>query len=393
MLSAKKVSLVSAHGKKQLKFYDDLRLIDVLHLNQIPWSAVSCYINSRNGNLRLHSNLSSKISEIPDDQVVFMYQRNIDPLMYQQNEYTESHIDDCVASYFYQKVTSTEVSETFLKGLTEDDCKFVVRSNVHEFLRSQFSPANNKVVVGVSGGGDSNALLHGLCSFEDFEMEIFPVIIKGLPEWNLGVDRARELCKLYGLDLKVIEEDEVKRVLNIPQDKKTLLDRFESVFKKDDFEVLASLLIRLSIESYAKELGIENTMIGANMDDKLAEAIFSFVNNDKFLPIPSRKIGRFTIHYPLWKVPKVIIDGCFPKYSKENYETRYPSFSPGRTLYYQMAYSIISQFQGIPERILDTVSKRAEQTDFFFDHDLGFHVLEHVPIDTKHKFLKMLRTQ
>ena len=62
-------------------------------------------------------------------------------------------------------------------------------------------------------------------------------------------------------------------------------------------------------------------------------------------------------------------------------------------LYYQMAYSIISQFPGIPERILDTVSNRAEQKDFLFDNDLGFHVLENVPIDTKHKFLKMLRTQ
>lgn len=58
-----------------------------------------------------------------------------------------------------------------------------------------------------------------------------------------------------------------------------------------------------------------------------------------------------------------------------------------------MAYSIISQFPGIPERILDTVSNRAEQKDFLFDNDLGFHVLENVPIDTKHKFLKMLRTQ
>jgi RimJ/RimL family protein N-acetyltransferase len=49
-------------------------------------------------------------------------------------------------------------------------------------------------------------------------------------------------------------------------------------------------------------------------------------------PFPRRVVDGVSIFYPLYRCPKRILDGCFPKYSLENYENRYPSHLHGRAL-------------------------------------------------------------
>jgi hypothetical protein len=54
-------------------------------------------------------------------------------------------------------------------------------------------------------------------------LKIVPVIIKGIPDWDNGVPRAKELCDQYGLSLRILEEDEVCKLLNIKPGKKALI--------------------------------------------------------------------------------------------------------------------------------------------------------------------------
>lgn len=389
-----KVFLVSAHGKRELKSFPSLTLLEILHLNQIPWCSVSTYLfgpGRTDGELfpKLHMNLDALPGGV--DEVRFYYQRNVDASVSQQTDFRQVSTEGITTSQcFYQGTSSKAVAQPVLKDLSSDDCQTIVAARVHEFLRN-YVAAGSKIVIGVSGGGDSNALLHGLSTFQDFPVALHPVIIKGLPEWDAGVHRAQELCNNYGLDLTIVEERDVRGALGMGGSKH-LLERFQKWFQKDDFEILASLLIRLSLKKQADLIGTNQVVIGANCDDLLSEYFHGVCTSLKFHGIPVRLIGELKILYPLWMVPKIIIDGCFPKYSLENYETRYPSFAPGRNLYYHMSYTFMSTFPGMGERILQNISRLPGEflATYPFDADLGFHVLEHVPLPVKHTFMKML---
>jgi len=95
---------------------------------------------------------------------------------------------------------------------------------------------------------------------------------------------------------------------------------------------------------------------------------------------------------PLWMCPKRIIDGCFPKYSLDNYEARYPCFSLGRNLYYSVIYTIQSSYPGFPEQMARGLSQLAakDPVEYHLDEQLGFYVERMVPLALRHKFKKML---
>lgn len=70
------------------------------------------------------------------------------------------------------------------------------------------------------------------------------------------------------------------------------------------------------------------------------------------MPTPYRTIGDLTVVYPMYLVPKKIGDGAYPTYSLENYESRNPSFSGGRSAYYHLAYSLSDILPGIDLSLL-----------------------------------------
>jgi hypothetical protein len=108
--------------------------------------------------------------------------------------------------------------------------------------------------------------------------------------------------------------------------------------------------------------------------------------------MPVRRIGDVSLLMPLWLCPKRIIDGCFPKYSLDNYEARYPCFSLGRNLYYSVVYSMQSQFPGFIEQLAQGFSTAASENpvEYTYDEQLGFHVERLVPLALRRKFQKMV---
>jgi len=43
---------------------------------------------------------------------------------------------------------------------------------------------------------------------------------------------------------------------------------------------------------------------------------------------------------PLWEIPKIILDACYPKYSIENYQERMDTTTFQRGIIYYLAHSI-----------------------------------------------------
>ncbi|ESX79998.1 hypothetical protein [Mesorhizobium sp. LSHC414A00] len=391
------VSVVTSHGRQILSWQGEERVVDLLNRYQIPWSAVSIYATRHSGEKPV---LCPCLDAVADDlgafsELLLYFNRNINPFIFSLGEFKVAAANDTLSEateYFYQKLDNEHSSaEVILKKLSPDECRTIIAERVRETIK-QVIPVGSKLVVGVSGGGDSNAMLYGLSQIPEHELSVHPVIIKGIPDWDLGVPRARELCNTYGLNLTIIDEGEVRALLGISSDGVSLIERFEREFKGDDFEFMGTLLIRLALSKVARTIGTQFIATGLNVEDVLCENLFRITNGMKPAMVPARNIGETILAFPLWLCPKRIIDGCFPKLSLDNYDARYPCFSLGRNIYYSMIYTLQSQYPGFVERMARGLSELAEKDPIIhtFDEQLGVHVERFVPFPLRQKFLRML---
>jgi tRNA(Ile)-lysidine synthase TilS/MesJ len=392
------VSVVTAHGRQPLASEGDERLIDVLNRHGVPWSAVSVYrVPKSGGDQQLVSALDAKLADLADTAELLLYfNRNVNPFLFSLARWKTVDSADPTGpdatEYVYQRLDNARGNaDVYLKKLSPPECRSAIAARVADTVR-EVLPAGSHLVIGVSGGGDSNSLLYGLSRLVDHGLTLHPVIIKGIPDWDQGVPRAQELCASYGLDLRIMDENEVKGLLGIPEDSTPLIDRFEREFPGDDFEFLGTLLIRLALARHARDVGTRYICTGLNLEDVLCENMFRISTGLPPAPVPVREIGDVTLVLPLWQCPKRIIDGCFPKYSLANYQARYPCFSLGRNLYYSIVYSMQSQFPGFPEQLARGLSELAAQapTLYTLDEQLGFHVERFVPLPLRARFLRML---
>ncbi|MDQ3935707.1 MAG: hypothetical protein M3340_13865 [Actinomycetota bacterium] len=391
------VSIVTAHGRQPLRSIGNERLIDLLNRHNVAWSAVAIYVVPRaGGEAKLADCLDAQLDEMSDAaEILLYYNRNINPFSFSLEDFKVVPSADPGApgtEYFYQRLDNDRsASEAMLKKLTPEECRSVIADRVADTIREHM-PDGGDLVAGVSGGGDSNALLYGLTKLRDEGLNVHPTIIKGIPDWDAGVPRAQELCESYDLDLVVLEEPDVKALLGMPDDGVPLIDRFEREFKGDDFEFLGTLLIRLALAKRARDLGTPYMCTGLNLEDVLCESMFRISSGMKPAPFPAREIGDVTLVFPLWLCPKRIIDGCFPKFSLDNYEARYPGFSLGRNLYYSVVYAIQSQFPGYVEQLAQGLSQLSmeDPVTYTYHEQLGFHTERFVPFPLLRKFQRML---
>jgi tRNA(Ile)-lysidine synthase TilS/MesJ len=393
------ISVVTSHGRQELDARPGERLLDVLLRHSVPWSAVAIYVVSPDGgDPVLTPCLDTRTDEFePGSQVLLYFNRNVNPFLFSVADITTIASADPSAEateYVYQKLDNkTGAAEAFLKKLSPDECRSIIVDRVGETVRAHI-PAGSTIVVGVSGGGDSNALLYGLSQLADHDITVRPMILLGIPDWDAGLPRARALCEKYGLELTVVDAERTKELLGIPRDSTDLIDRFEREFQGDDFEFLGTLLIRLALSATARELGTPYICTGVNLEDIVCENLFRVSSGMKPAAFPTREIEDVTLLLPLWLCPKRIIDGCFPKYSLDNYDARYPCFSLGRNLYYSVVYQLQSRFPGYLEQLARGMSELSMSDPVIYrtHPQLGFPVERDVPFPLLHRFQRMLRS-
>jgi len=241
-----------------------------------------------------------------------------------------------------------------LAQMTQAECLSFVRRSVADVFASRPELASEPLVVGVSGGGDSNCLLSVICECVPRE-NVIPVMMLGIPDWDSQRQQAEALCRDLGLGLTIVQTTQVAEFCGIRSVDELRL-RFAEEYPDVDREFLGTWMLRRVLCGYARTHGSSYVCIGANREDLVGECLARIANAKLPLPAPFRCIGGVTLVYPMWKVPKKIGDAVHISYSLRNYEARTPSFNVGRSLYYFLAYALADVAPGLDLTLLQAFS-------------------------------------
>jgi tRNA(Ile)-lysidine synthase TilS/MesJ len=247
---------------------------------------------------------------------------------------------------------------------------------------------SRKIVLGISGGGDSNTLVKSFVESGIVKKDqLIAVMMMGIPDWDLGKGRAEEICKSYGIEFRMIDSKTINLLLGKKAERDWVKD-FEESFPDADLEVLGTHCIKLALQKVAKEQHAQAIVTGLNLEDILAECFLSLSKGVLPPHFPIRIIDGFEFWHPLYKIPKKIIDGCFPKYSFQNYSERFPSKMKGRAIPYYLSQSMHTLIPGIEFDLLEGFKKLSKQNLIhgFHDNELGFMTVERVDDDLKSKW-------
>ncbi|MDE9544412.1 hypothetical protein KKJ06_05520 [Xenorhabdus bovienii] len=381
----KSLKLVTPHGDFFLNYHSaDLFLKDILMVNGIPFNSVSAYKVDYMGNSQVIPFLNKKVAELVDElegaSLVFRADRNID-----YASVINKHID------LYQDPNAEPTAEYTFDNHDGENKKHILFSQkeCHEFVKlevdkfkEQFAPAysDEKIIVGISGGGDSNTLLTSLIHSGIKKENITPVMIMGIADWDKGLNRAYKVCQEVGLQLLVMEKEEVNKIIRGTEGGHWAED-FEKFYPDSDLEVIGTLGIRLVLSHVARQNKTNIIVTGLNLEDILAEAIFSMIKGESLSSFPIRKIDGIQIWYPLYRCPKRILDGCHPKFSLDNYMDRYPSNLYWRALSYYLAQSVSTVSSGIEFMLIDGLQKISYRNPIELEYydELGFSAIPDIP--------------
>jgi hypothetical protein len=371
------VLFATSHGLYELCQSSFDTLEDILKKSGIPPNSVSIY-GCRKGNNEglLIAALKSSVADLSTrfTKVIVRPDRNIHYEAVALGDLNISPTENAVSEYTF---ISEEGQTITHKYFSEADCKEYVTGCVTQFLTHVEVDPTRPIVVGVSGGGDSNALLDGLIGSGKFQRsQIIPVMMMGIPDWDLGLERAKAQCARLGLDLQIVESQKVNELLGRSASSEGRVTDFESIYADSDLEVIGTLAVRLALSSVVRLSGAQAAITGLNMEDILAECVLATLRGEEPLPFPIRQLDNVTFRYPIYRCPKKIIDGCYPKLSLQNYGDRYPSYMYWRAAAYHLAQQIGSAQVGMEFNLLDefeTLSKNSKRKPAY-NAKLGFSI-------------------
>jgi len=357
----------SSHGVFKFLGRKDETLGSALKRSGIPLSAVATYLVVSPTSKKLSDSIPSFISASQPlngiiktgGHIVVQLARNISlPSLLTGGKTFLRKVDNPVTEWIFPD-SDKGAFYKILSQLSSKDCFNIVLESVKEVLNNWPKNTSRRMIVGVSGGGDSNVLLSTLLkSGLVKKSDIFPVMMLGIPDWDRQKEQAKELCQNLGLNLEIVEAEQVAKIVSVSS-LSELIKRFKKYFPDADLEFLGTFLLRRVLSYYAKLHKAKYVAIGANREDLVSEGLARIAKGLLPLPAPFRKIGSVTFVYPMWKVPKKIGDGAFPRYSLVNYENRNPSYSEGRCLYYYIAYATSEICPGLDLTLLEGFSKIA----------------------------------
>jgi hypothetical protein len=234
------------------------------------------------------------------------------------------------------------------------DAQIAVVSEVDRFV-DEFGVAERGCVFGVSGGGDSNALAYGLrSSLPSGKLFAFTLTFRDLMT-TAAADRATVLCQDLGIDHVVLDPARLTELLGVTTSLDALYDDFAQTFGHEAMHFFGTFLILKTARMLGEQRGLPDLAFGYNREDLLAETLFMLTNGRAPLEFPVRAIGDQRIIMPVWRVPKLLLDACHPRFSLENYRERDSHTTRQRSLAFFLGHALDSAYPSFGLSLLDGV--------------------------------------
>lgn len=361
-------------------------LYDVCRANFIPVNSVSFYVK-RNSELKKITGLFEHLKSFETyDELTIQANRNIDYSIINNLSVKSKKVTNSSTEYLFSNADENCIHHI---EMNTSDCKRYVASEVDSFIENVEFDNEKKIIFGISGGGDSNTLLEAFLSNKKVKREqVIAVMCLGIPDWDTAVDRAIEICNNSNVELQIADESLISEIIGKDKNRHWT-NGFTDAFEEGEiYEVLGTLIIRITLSHFAKQNNAQAIVIGPNLEDLLAECILSLMQGNLPAPFPVRKIGGIPYWYPLYKVPKNILDGCHPKLSLENYNQRTPDYLKGRAIPYILAQFLNTIIPGMEFDLLEGLQKLSSRNENYshFDNEIGFEVMEPISKELKDKW-------
>lgn len=262
-------------------------------------------------------------------------------------------------------------------ALSPEQAQRLVADEVVTFMR-EHSVAERGCIFGVSGGGDSNALAYGLReALTGNSLFAFTLVFRDVMTES-AADRATILCQDLGIDHEVLHPHQLAPLLGIRTSLDDLYEDFSSVFGSEALHFFGTFLILKTARTLGMHHGHRDLAFGYNREDLLAELLFMLVNGNKPLRYPVRALGDQRIIMPVWRLPKLILDACHPRFSLENYRERDANTTSQRSLAFYLGHTFDSSYPSFGLSLLEGI--RTTMRDVFseltYDSELDLYVSE-----------------
>ena len=364
-------------------------LCESLRRHRIPLGAVHIELHNPQGVQPL---MGHERLENLDGRVVATVNRNIRLFDVISATTSIAHTEDAVTSYLTLNGHTDNPFDGTLIELSEPDIQRIAIQAVKSTVAESFQQIQERnVLVGFSGGGDSNLLLTAISQSGLFSPDyIVPAMILGIPDWDQQLKQAQDLSTQLGFSLHVIDERQsalIAGIYAIPN----ALSRFEKEFPSTSIEFFGTWLLRRVLARLSDNYKAYCVFLGGNREDTLAEALYCLTNGLQPLPFPVRTIGDTIFINPLYMLPKRVVDAAYPDYSGANYRSRSQSADIGRTSYYYIAHILQEYLPGFDISLMNGMQRLTKNDQFVWDEQLKDFIHKDASKPLRNKWLNVIK--
>lgn len=338
-----RISLEFSAGSRPIKPAQRLSLAEILLANRFPPTLFQAYEVRADDDV-IPIPTSTVVADIPaGHRVILRCIRNTDITTLRDADTfvlrrDEEPVADVLDFEYGQQQPLSRIYQVGASTLRE-----IVAGQIARFLRRH--EIRTPIIAGISGGGDSNTLVSGLTQFVETsgcpvsEVTCFTLAME--PLWpESAVDRARELCTQAGFEHRVLYAADMTELMGMSASPAKLWETFRRDYGPDTVHFFGTFFVNLVGRRLCRELGAENLCVGYNREDLFAELLFCLINGRRPLPYPVRRMGPTNVLFPLWEIPKHLLDACYPGYSSRNYQERVDTTTPQRSAIYFLAHCV-----------------------------------------------------
>lgn len=353
-------------GTRGLKELSGLSLADLLLANRLPPSLFQAYESTQGAEL-VPIPITTVLEDVPAGRsVVLRCIRNTDVSSAWSADFEIDQRDALPVAALFDVQFGRPAVINRAHLLNAESLRDLVSTRAAATLRQH--GVGVPLVAGISGGGDSNTLVSGVRRhIQDAELDARQVMFFTLvldPIWpETAAARAGLLVNGTNMRHRVLRPHDIAELLHMKGSPDTLLRTFTSRYGDDTSHFFATFLIALVGRRLCEELESPYFCLGYNREDVLAELLFCLINGRRPLQFPVRRLGNVCAVFPVWDLPKYVLDGCYPEFSRANYAERDDSTTVQRSAVYFLAHSVDALVPQISVSLMSGVSALMDDLD------------------------------